>query len=99
MPVETTLDSSDLLTREQLAQKVGISLRTLDTWVAHKVIPCIRIGDILRFDWQRVKHAMITTCEAPAAATKPCLPGHKSHKYHPRKVKPTTEASASVPAE
>lgn len=62
MPIEIS-DSSDLLTKEQLAAKLGISKRTLDTWLARKTIPCIRIGDIVRFDWARVKHVMLTTCE------------------------------------
>jgi len=56
-------DSSDLLTTDQLATKLGISKRTLVTWVSRKTIPCIRIGDIVRFDWVQVKQAMLTTCE------------------------------------
>jgi len=45
------LDSSPVVTRQELALRYQISLRTVDRWVAKRMIPVIRLSPrCLRFD-------------------------------------------------
>ena len=57
MLVETEV-SLELLTKKQLADKLGISSRTLESWVASRKIPFIKVGGIIRFNWSRVREAL-----------------------------------------
>jgi len=57
MSVETEV-SLELLNKKELADKLGISPRTLDVWVAERKIPFIKVGGIIRFSWPRVRQAM-----------------------------------------
>jgi excisionase family DNA binding protein len=51
-------DISDLLNKQQLAEKLNISQRTLNLWLAQRRIPHIRLGAIIRFDWAKVREAL-----------------------------------------
>jgi excisionase family DNA binding protein len=68
MLVETEV-SLELLTKKQLADKLEISSRTLDTWVSSRKIPFIKVGGIIRFNWPRVREALdaFEVKEAPRA--------------------------------
>jgi predicted DNA-binding transcriptional regulator AlpA len=57
MSVETEV-SLELLTKKQLVEKLGISPRTLDGWMASRKIPVIKVGGIIRFNWSRVREAL-----------------------------------------
>jgi excisionase family DNA binding protein len=57
MSIETEV-SLELLNKKELADKLGISPRTLDVWVAERKIPFIKVGGIIRFSWPRVRRAM-----------------------------------------
>jgi excisionase family DNA binding protein len=57
MTVETEV-SLELLTKKQLADKLEISPRTLEAWVASRKIPFIKVGGIIRFNWSRVREAL-----------------------------------------
>ena len=47
-----------LLNKRQVAEKCGISMRTLDDWVKGRKIPCIKIGRVVRFNWPAVEIAL-----------------------------------------
>ena len=50
--------STLILTRRGLADRYHISLRTLDRWIAARLIPVIRVGRCLRFDAAQVDEAV-----------------------------------------
>lgn len=54
----TTPPGTDLLTAVQLAKKISVSKRTINNWIAAKIIPMIKIGRVCRFDLAKVKAAM-----------------------------------------
>lgn len=48
-----------LPTRADIARRCGVSLRTLDRWVAERRIPHIRFGKrCIRFRWEAVEKAI-----------------------------------------
>jgi excisionase family DNA binding protein len=48
-----------LPTRADIARRYGVSLRTLDRWVAERRIPHIRLGKrCVRFRWEAVEKAI-----------------------------------------
>jgi excisionase family DNA binding protein len=58
LKVETM--NSAPLRKGQLIERLSISEGTLRTWLKHRKIPYVRIGGIVRFDWERVKQALET---------------------------------------
>jgi excisionase family DNA binding protein len=47
-----------LLTKHQLAMRIGVSMRTVETWMARKLVPHIKIGKTVRFHWSDVEQAL-----------------------------------------
>jgi excisionase family DNA binding protein len=47
-----------LLTKSQLALRVGVSMRTIESWMAKKLIPYIKIRKTVRFHWPDVEQAL-----------------------------------------
>ena len=47
-----------LLRKRELAQRLSISVRTIENWVSAGRIPCIRVGRVTRFEWERVLEAL-----------------------------------------
>ena len=45
---------SALLTRTQLAERLNISHRTVDDWRERGLIPYLKIGGVIRFDFGQV---------------------------------------------
>ena len=45
----------DLLNKKQLAQRLGIGLRTVDTWIRKRYVPYIKYGKLVRFRWSEVE--------------------------------------------
>jgi excisionase family DNA binding protein len=43
-----------LTTRQGLAERIGTSLRTVDEWKALGLIPYLKIGSLVRFDYDEV---------------------------------------------
>jgi excisionase family DNA binding protein len=57
--VSTAVDQFALLTREQLAQRLGLSVDGLNKFVAQKRIPVIKLGwRTHRFSWPAVERAL-----------------------------------------
>jgi hypothetical protein len=52
------LRSAPILTRRGLADRYKISVRTVDRWVAGRLIPATRVGRCLRFDVARCDAAL-----------------------------------------
>lgn len=39
-----------LLTKRDVAELLGISIRTVDKWVSRREIPFVRVGSLVRFE-------------------------------------------------
>lgn len=51
-------DEAELITPEQLAQRLNVSRRCLANWARDKIIPMVKIGRVCRFDLQKVRAAL-----------------------------------------
>jgi hypothetical protein len=47
-----------LLTKSQLARRVNVSIRTVESWMSKKLIPYIKINKTVRFIWPDVEKAL-----------------------------------------
>jgi excisionase family DNA binding protein len=46
--------SDDLLTKIEVAARMKVTPRTVDSWMKKKIIPFRKIGRAVRFDWSEV---------------------------------------------
>jgi excisionase family DNA binding protein len=52
-------DDEFLLTKQQLADRLGLKVRGIESLVAQRKIPVLKIsGKCVRFSWQRVRAAL-----------------------------------------
>jgi excisionase family DNA binding protein len=58
LPQTTSAAARELLTQEQLADRLGISRRTLHTWIRHKTVPMIKVRGFCRFEYHKVLAAL-----------------------------------------
>jgi excisionase family DNA binding protein len=58
----------ELLTQRQLAQRLGVSLRTVASWAHNRVVPMIKIRGFCRFDFAKVQ-AVLLRHERPEAGS------------------------------
>jgi len=61
-------DEAELITPEQLAQRLNVSRRCLGNWARERIIPMVKIGRICRFDLRKVR-AALARYEQEAATT------------------------------
>ena len=47
-----------LLSKNQLAQRVGVSVRTVEFWMSKKLIPYVKVRKTVRFMWTDVEEAL-----------------------------------------
>ena len=47
-----------ILTTKQLAEEITVSERTIYNWRSMGLIPCIKVGSVVRFDYERVRAAL-----------------------------------------
>ena len=66
-PLEVSAAPTQLLTQVQLAERLGISRRTLATWVNNHIVPMIKVRGFCRFDYAKVC-AALERYERPVAA-------------------------------
>ena len=57
-PIHSTITQSGLFTREQIADYIGVSSRTISNMVRQRRIPVIKFGGSVRFDPSRVLKAL-----------------------------------------
>ncbi len=62
----TAAAPAELLTQVQMARILGISRRSLATWVRNKTVPMIKIRGYCRFDPAKVRAALEQYEQAPA---------------------------------
>jgi excisionase family DNA binding protein len=43
-----------MLTKKQVAEKLGVSERTIERWMNERLIPYSRINGLVRFDEQKI---------------------------------------------
>jgi excisionase family DNA binding protein len=61
MSTVTTVPVSEtdgLLTKVQMAQRLNISMRTLEGWMQQRLIPYVKPGKAVRFIWPDVEQAL-----------------------------------------
>ena len=46
---------ADVINKKQLAQRLGIGLRTVDTWMKKRYVPYLKYGKVVRFRWGEVE--------------------------------------------
>lgn len=46
------------ITRKQLAELQGVSVETVRNWEREKIIPFIKVGNVIRFDLEKVEKAL-----------------------------------------
>lgn len=50
--------TSDILTREELCERLKISDNHIQTLEKQGVIPCYKLGKVVRYDWKKVQAAL-----------------------------------------
>lgn len=50
--------AEELLTAEDIARLYKVSRRCVTNWIKARIIPCLRVGRVLRFHPERVREAM-----------------------------------------
>ena len=50
------------LNKAEAADSLGISTRTLDSWLSRKLIPYLKIGRTVRFDPEDLRRTLLKTC-------------------------------------
>jgi excisionase family DNA binding protein len=54
------------ITKRQLAEKMSVTPRTVNSWMAKRLIPFVRVGHITRFDPAAVEAAFLLRFTVPA---------------------------------
>ena len=58
LPVERSPITPEYFDAEQLAAALTVSSRTIEKWRVERVIPCLKVGHVIRFDLSGVKQAL-----------------------------------------
>jgi excisionase family DNA binding protein len=56
--VEEIEPDEGMLTKRQLAERLNVSLRTVESWMSQKLVPYIKIKKTVRFIWTDVEQAL-----------------------------------------
>lgn len=57
-------ESDRFLTKQEVAQRLGIRPRTVAVWAREGRLPVYRVGRYLRFKWSEVERFLAETCRA-----------------------------------
>lgn len=69
------ITENKLLTRQQIAARCGLSLRTIDELLSKAVLPFFKIGKSIRFDLAEVEAALRERFHVQPKARKPASSG------------------------
>lgn len=69
LPTSCSAAPRELLTQAQLAGRLGISRRTVSTWVRNKTVPMIKVRGFCRFEFPKVLAALEQHEQAAASTT------------------------------
>jgi excisionase family DNA binding protein len=50
--------SEIVLNKFELAEKLQVSIKTIERWSRAEKIPCLRVGRTIRYEWAAVKAAL-----------------------------------------
>ncbi|MCW5554864.1 MAG: hypothetical protein KIS67_22215 [Verrucomicrobiae bacterium] len=50
--------NEDVLTKEQLARRMNVSLRTVENWMEQRLVPYVKPTRTVRFIWHDVEQAL-----------------------------------------
>ena len=54
-----------VLDKHQLAQKLRVSVSTIERWSRTQKIPRLRLGNLVRFEWSAVRQALVRADSQP----------------------------------
>lgn len=57
-PAQEAGASDHILTKEQLAQRMNVSLRTVENWMEQRLVPYVKPTRTVRFIWSDVEQAL-----------------------------------------
>ena len=60
----------ELLTKQELAARFKVSVRTIEHWLNDGFLPCIRIGTVVRFHWPAVVAHLLKNSGGPGPKPK-----------------------------
>ena len=51
-------DQEELLTVKEFADRMGVSVNTIRAWIYRRIIPCLKVSDIIRIPLKRAMAAL-----------------------------------------
>ena len=66
--------TDEYIDKRQMATRLGVTTRTIDSWMAKTLIPFRKIGRLVRFDWEEVREHLKARSR-PAAVNPVRQPG------------------------
>jgi len=66
--IQSLNSEAEFITKKQLADRLKVSTRTIEKWVASGKISCAKIGHTVRFDWAAVCRAIAPKPTVSAAS-------------------------------
>jgi hypothetical protein len=58
------VDWAEFLTKEDMASRLKVSVRTVESWQENGLLPCLKIAQIIRFYWPDVVDHLRKHCTA-----------------------------------
>jgi excisionase family DNA binding protein len=50
--------ANPMLTKKDVAARIGVHVRTIDCWMSRRVLPYIKVGRAVRFRWAEVEKSL-----------------------------------------
>jgi excisionase family DNA binding protein len=62
-------DGNDYITKTEIAARLKVTSRTIDSWMAKGLVPFRKVGRTVRFDWVEVREYLKARSRRPAVET------------------------------